>query len=232
VAKLELAWVTEKLFSLTPYDIFYLLKGALITLGLSAGAVGIGSCIGAIVGWVRSIKFVRKNPLLWGLTALYVDVIRGTPLLLQVYIVYYAVPPLTGIETSVFFAGIATLALYQGAYVSEAVRAGLEAIPKTQWWGGQSLGMGYFNTLRFIILPQAVRIMIPPFVGICLGVIKDTSLVSTIGFIELSFSAGIIGRRTLDPLPAWLMAAAIYFIICFPLSKFSQRIEARLRKKG
>jgi len=220
------------IFSLTPYDILYLLKGTLITLGLSVGAIGLGSVIGAVVGWIRSLRFVRRNLILWGITGLYVDVIRGTPLLLQVYMVYYALPPLTGIETSVFFAGIATLTFYQGAYVSEAVRAGLEAIPKTQWWGGQSLGMGYFKTLRLIILPQAVRIMIPPYVGICLGVIKDTSLVSTIGFIELSYSAGIIGRRTLDPLPPWIMAAVIYFIICFPLSKFSQRIESYLQKKG
>ena len=143
----------------------YLLKGAVITLGLSAGAIGIGSCIGAVVGWIRSFRTVRKNPILWGLTSLYVDIIRGTPLLLQVYMVYYAVPPLTGIQTSVFFAGIASLALYQGAYVSEAVRSGLEAIDKTQWWAGQSLGMGYFQTLRHIIFPQAVRIMIPPTSG-------------------------------------------------------------------
>lgn len=229
---LDLAWLTQKIFSLAPYDIVYLLKGALITIGLSAGAIGIGSCIGAIVGWIRAFKFVKRNPLLWGITSLYVDVIRGTPLLLQVYMVYYAVPPLTGIETSVFFAGIATLALFQGAYVSEAVRSGLEAIDKTQWWAGQSLGMSYFQTLRYIVLPQAVKIMIPPYIGICLGVIKDTSLVSTIGFIELSFSAGIIGRRTLDPLPPWIMAAAIYFIMCYPISKMSQRVEARLRARG
>jgi His/Glu/Gln/Arg/opine family amino acid ABC transporter permease subunit len=232
VGDLDIAELTKNLIHLTPYDIWYLIKGAFVTLGLSVGAIGIGSCLGAVVGWIRSFRIVRKNPLLWGLTALYVDVIRGTPLLLQVYIVYYAVPPLTGIETSVFFAGVASLALYQGAYVSEAVRAGLEAIDKTQWWGGLSLGMGYFETLRHVIFPQAVRIMIPPYIGICLGVIKDTSLVSTIGFIELAFSAGIIGRRTLDPLPPWIMAAAIYFVICFPISKFSQRVEARLRRRG
>ena len=229
---MDIAGFTKNLIHLSPYDILYLLKGAVITLGLSAGAIGIGSCIGAVVGWVRSFRIVRRNPLLWGLTSLYVDAIRGTPLLLQVYMVYYAVPPLTGIQTSVFFAAIASLALYQGAYVSEAVRSGLEAIDKTQWWGGQSLGMGYFQTLGYIIFPQAVRIIIPPYIGICLGVIKDTSLVSTIGFIELAFSAGIIGRRTLDPLPPWFMAAAIYFVICFPISKFSQRVEERLRKRG
>ncbi len=229
---LDITELSKTLIHLTPYDIWYLLKGAVITLGLSAGAIGIGSCIGAVVGWIRSFRIVRRNPILWGLTSLYVDVIRGTPLLLQVYMVYYALPPLTGIEISIFYSGVATLALYQGAYVSEAVRAGLEAIDKTQWWGGQSLGMGYFQTLRYVIFPQAVRIMIPPFIGICLGVIKDTSLVSTIGFIELAFSAKIIGQRTLDPLPPWIMAAVIYFVICFPISKFSQRVERRLREKG
>jgi polar amino acid transport system permease protein len=217
---------------MAPYDIYFLLKGALVTLALSAGAIGVGSCIGAVTGWIRTLKIVKNNFFLWGLTSIYVDTIRGTPLLLQVYFVYYAIPPLTGMKTSVFFAGVASLALFQGAYVSEVVRAGIDAIGKTQWWAGHSLGMGYFQVQRHIILPQAVRIMIPPFIGVCLGVIKDTSLVSTIGFIELAFSAGIIGRRTLEPMAPWIMAAVIYFIICFPISKFSQKLEGRLRKKG
>ncbi len=203
-----------------------------MTIALSVGAISIGSCIGAIAGWVRTFNVVKKNWLLWGFTSIYVDTIRGTPLLLQVYFVYYALPPLTGINTSIFFAGVASLALFQGAYVSEVVRAGIDAIGKTQRWAGQSLGMTYFQVLRYIILPQALKIMIPPYIGVCLGVIKDTSLVSTIGFIELAFSAGIIGRRTLEPLAPWLMAATIYFMICFPISKLSQKLEVRLRERG
>ncbi len=229
---MDLAAFTKSLFSLTPYDIYFLLKGALVTIALSVGAISIGSCIGAIAGWIRTFNVVKKNWLLWGFTSIYVDTIRGTPLLLQVYFVYYALPPLTGINTSIFFAGVASLALFQGAYVSEVVRAGIDAIGKTQWWAGQSLGMTYFQVLRYIILPQALKIMIPPYIGVCLGVIKDTSLVSTIGFIELAFSAGIIGRRTLEPLAPWLMAAAIYFMICFPISKLSQKLEVRLRERG
>ena len=219
---MELADVTRWLLRLSPYDILLLLKGALMTIALSVGAIGIGSILGAVVGWVRSLRLVKRmRPLWW----------RGTPLLLQVYFVYYAVPVLTGINTSVFFAGIATLALFQGGYVSEAVRSGLEAIDRTQWWAGESLGMSYLQTLRYIILPQALRIIIPPFIGICLGVIKDTSLVSTIGFIELSFRAKSIGARTLDSMPPWLFAAGLYFVICYPISRYSQRIEARLRRK-
>jgi len=228
---LELTDLTRWLFRLSPYDILLLLKGALMTIALSVGAIGIGSILGAVVGWIRSLRLVKRIRPLWWLTSIYVDTMRGTPLLLQVYFVYYAVPVLTGINTSVFLAGIATLALFQGGYVSEAVRSGLEAIERTQWWAGESLGMSYLQTMRYIILPQAMRIIIPPFIGICLGVIKDTSLVSTIGFIELSFRAKSIGARTLDTLPPWLFAAGLYFIICYPISRFSQRIEARLRKK-
>lgn len=229
---IEFGKFTRAVFDLGSWDVILLFKAALVTLGLSAGAIGLGSLIGALVGWARSTRAAKKYRPIWWLTAAYVDTIRGTPLLLQVYFVYYVLPPLTGIETSVFVAGIATLALYQGGYVSEAVRSGMEAIDRTQWWAGESLGMSYLQTLRYIIAPQALRIIIPPFIGICLGVIKDTSLVSTIGFVELSFRAKNISARTLDPIPPWLFAAGIYFIICFPISKFSQRIEARLRQKG
>ena len=229
---MDISDFTRTVFDLGPWDVLLLFRAALVTLGLSAGAIGLGSIIGALAGWIRSTRVTKKIRPLWWLTAAYVDTIRGTPLLLQVYFVYYALPPLTGIETSVFFAGIATLALYQGGYVSEAVRSGLEAIDKTQWWAGESLGMSYVQTLRYIIAPQALRIIIPPFIGICLGVIKDTSLVSTIGFVELSFRAKTISARTLDPIPAWLFAAGIYFMICFPISKLSQRLEARLRRRG
>lgn len=228
---MELVDFTQALFRLTPYDILLLFRGALVTIGLSVGAIGLGSILGAVVGWIRSLRIIKRIRPLWWLTSIYVDTIRGTPLLLQVYFVYYAIPVLTGLDTSVFFAGIATLALFQGGYVSEAVRSGLEAIERTQWWAGESLGMSYVQALYYIILPQAVRIIIPPFIGICLGVIKDTSLVSTIGFIELSFRAKSIGARTLDTLPPWFFAAGLYFVICYPISQFSQRIEARLRKK-
>jgi His/Glu/Gln/Arg/opine family amino acid ABC transporter permease subunit len=229
---LELADITRWLFRLTPYDILLLLKGALVTIALAAGAIGLGSVFGAVVGWIRSLHIVKRVRPLWWLTSIYVDTVRGTPLLLQVYFVYYAVPALTGTDTSVFTAGIATLALFQGGYVSEAVRSGLEAIDRTQWWAGHSMGMSYLQTLRYIILPQAMRIIIPPFIGICLGIIKDTSLVSTIGFIELSFQAKSIGTRTLETLPPWLFAAGVYFVICYPISKWSQRIETRLRRRG
>ncbi len=229
---MEISYIVKELTSIDFPGIKYMLKAALVTLALSGASVAIGSCIGAVVGWIRTFRIVKNNPLLWGLTAIYVDIIRGTPLLLQVYMFYYALPVLTGVETSVFLAGIGALCLYQGAFVSEAVRAGLEAIGKTQWWAGKSLGMSYWQTLRYIILPQAIRIIIPPFIGICLGVIKDSSLVSTIGFIELARSAMIVGRRTLYPLPPWFLAAAIYFVICFPISRFSQRIEKRLKKRG
>ena len=229
---MELADITRWLFRLTPYDILLLMKGALVTLALAAGAIGLGSIFGAVIGWIRSLRIVKRVRPLWWLTSIYVDTVRGTPLLLQVYFVYYAIPALTGIDTSVFTAGIATLALFQGGYVSEAVRTGLEAIDRTQWWAGHSMGMTYIQTLRYIILPQAIRIIIPPFIGICLGIIKDTSLVSTIGFIELSFRAKSIGTRTLETLPPWLFAAGLYFVICFPISRWSQRIEARLRSKG
>ncbi|HHF98793.1 MAG TPA: amino acid ABC transporter permease [Candidatus Aerophobetes bacterium] len=227
---MDISYIVRELTYIDLPGIKFMLKAALVTLGLSGAAIGIGSCIGAVVGWVRTFKIVKSNLFLWGLTAIYVDVIRGTPLLLQVYMWYYALPVLTGVETSVFLAGIGALCLYQGAYVSEAVRAGLEAIGKTQRWAGRSLGMSYWQTMRYIVFPQAIRIIIPPFIGICLGVIKDSSLVSTIGFIELARSAMIVGRRTLYPLPPWLLAAAIYFVICFPISRLSQKIEKKLRK--
>ena len=98
---MEFADITRWLFRLTPYDILLLLKGALVTIALSAGAIGLGSVFGAVVGWIRSLHIVKRVRPLWWLTSIYVDTVRGTPLLLQVYFVYYAIPALTGIDTSV-----------------------------------------------------------------------------------------------------------------------------------
>ena len=106
---MEFADITRWLFRLTPYDILLLLKGALVTIALSAGAIGLGSVFGAVVGWIRSLHIVKRVRPLWWLTSIYVDTVRGTPLLLQVYFVYYAIPALTGIDTSVLSPPLATM---------------------------------------------------------------------------------------------------------------------------
>lgn len=176
-------------------------------------------------GLIRSLKFVKKRILLRGFTAIYTDAIRGTPLLLQIIIIYYGLPLIIGIHPSNFSAGLLALCLYTGGYVGEVFRAGIESIEEEQWKAARSLGLKYRQIMRYVILPQGIKIITPAFIGISLGIIKDSSMVSIIGFIELARAAHIIGVRTLNPFPPYIIAGVIYFIICYPVSRFSRRFE-------
>jgi len=161
--------------------------------------------------------------------SIYVTVFRGTPFLIQLYIVYFVLPSF-GITLNVLQAGIGTLALNSGAYISEIVRAGIEAIPKEQSEAALSLGMTPFLEMRLIILPQVIRIIIPPLVGQLILLVKDTSIISLIGIFDLIK----VGRELTiasgdSPLIIYGWVAFFYFIICYPLYILSIRIEDKLK---
>lgn len=163
------------------------------------------------------------------ISSIYVTVFRGTPFLIQLYVVYFVLPSF-GITLNILQAGIGTLAFNSGAYISEIVRAGIEAIPKEQTEAALSLGMTPFLKMKLIILPQVVRIVIPPLVGQLILLIKDTSVISLIGIFDLIKVGRELAIASGDnPIVIYGLVAIFYFVICYPLYYLSIGIEKKLR---
>ncbi len=211
-------------FSFKLTDILFMFRGAAITLGLVCIATTTGGILGFLVGLIRSNA---RNRILRFILAVYVEFFRSTPLLLQIFLVFFALP-LIGIEVKAIWAASLSLMLYTGSYISEITRAGILAIDRVQWNSGAALAMNLWQQLFYVILPQALRIMIPPAIGFLVGLVKDSSLVSIIGFMELTRISRLISDRTMEPLPVFGIASVIYFVICYPLAVFGRRIEVRL----
>lgn len=206
-------------------DILFLLReGLKITLLLAAVAIGIGTVIGSFVGWLRTVA----NAFFDNVILIFLDTIRSTPLIIQLFIAYH-LPAFLGLRISTLTAGSAVVVLYFAANTSQVVKSGIESVDSAQWRGAKSLGFSYIQQMRLIILPQAWRTILPSYTGFALGIIKDTSLVSVIGVTELVGAGEIVISRTLDPLPIWLTVAIIYFVICWPISKFSNKLEERVQ---
>jgi len=210
-------------------DLSFIGMGALVTIALSLGTMLISLPVSLLVGLIRSVP--HPNLLVTGVQYLFrvfISIFRGTPLMAQLIFLFFGLPML-GIEMPSLVAALLGLSLYSVAYLAEIVRGGVESIAKDQWDAATSLGFNYLQTMRVVILPQAVRIMLPPFVGFFIGLIKDSSLASVIGFVELARSGRIIVERTGQSLLIFLLVALMYFIICYPLSLFSQRLEKALK---
>ncbi|WP_250545346.1 amino acid ABC transporter permease [Paenarthrobacter sp. DKR-5] len=198
-------------------------------LGMTAllciiSAVG-GSIVGLLVGLARasSIGFIR-----W-VSAIYTNLLRGIPLLIILLFTFFALPLLIpGAVFSKLACGAIALTLFVSAYIAEVVRGGLESVPRGQFEAAEALGMNYFLKFRYIIVPQAMRVVVPPWTGIILAMIKDSSLVSVIGFVDLTQAGKIIGTTTMLPLLTFVVVGAIYFVICYPLGKFGRWYEKRL----
>jgi len=202
--------------------IFMLKTGLTTTIYLSIIALTFGTLVGFIIGWLRTIV----NEFFDSIILLFVDIIRSTPLIIQLLIAYH-LPGFLGINISTILAGSIVIVLYFAANCSQVVKAGIDSVAFNQWRASKSLGFSYFQQMSYIILPQAWRAMIPSYTGSALGIIKDTSLISVIGVIELVRSGQIVISRTLNPLPIWFVVGLIYFIICWPLSKMSRYLEKK-----
>jgi polar amino acid transport system permease protein len=200
-----------------------LLLAARWTLLLSAIAfVG-----GGIVGLALLLIRIGRNK--WGRIAvmLYVELFQSTPLLLQLFLVYFGLPKL-GIDVSAWLAAAVCLTLYSSAFLTDIWRGSVEAIPRGQWDGSASLGLHYLSQLRLVILPQATRMAIPPTVGFLVQLVKSTALASIVGYHELTKTAQILTNATFQPFVIYGLVALIYFAICFPLTKWSRGLERRL----
>ena len=202
-----------------------LLVGAGITIEISALSVGFGLLIGTVLGVCR----ICLNKPLRYFAAIYVELIRGTPLLVQIFVAYFALPLLTGSRVDPFIAAIAACSINSGAYVAEIFRGGIQSIDVGQMEAGRSLGLTWSQTMRFVILPQAFKRIIPPLGNEFIAMLKDSSLVSVIGFEELTRRGQLIIARTYASLEIWMAVAFIYLVMTFTISRFVAYLERRYR---
>ena len=203
-----------------------LLKGLWLTIVLTVISIAIALVLGAIFGLFR----VSTNIVLRGIGTTYVDIFRGTPLLVQAFFIYFGVPAALGFQMSAFTAGIITLSLNAGAYMAEIVRGGILAVDKGQMEASRSLGISYLKSMRRVVMPQAIRTMIPSYINQFVITLKDTSLLSVIGLAELTQTGRLIIARNFESFNMWLIIGVMYFIIIMALTKLSNRLEKRINK--
>lgn len=202
-----------------------LLSGAITTLLLVLCAAAIGLVAGLLFGVARTSR-VR---VLSVVAAVYINIVRGIPLLVLIFFIYFGVPMLfPRVSLSAFWSGVIALALFATAYLAEIFRGSIEAIPRGQREAADALGGGGFFTYWYVLLPQAFKIAVPPGIGFLIALIKDTSLVTVIGVMELTKAGRAISSLSGDPIVTYLVVAAIYFVICYGVSLLGRAYERRL----
>ncbi|MGC6387181.1 cystine ABC transporter permease [Ewingella sp. S1.OA.A_B6] len=204
----------------------FLLKGTLFTLQLSLGGMVFGLLLGFMLALMRLSKFW---PLSW-LSRFYVSVFRGTPLIAQLFMIYYGLPQF-GIELDPIPSAMIGLSLNTAAYTSETLRAAISSIEKGQWEAAASIGMSRWQAMRRVILPQAARTALPPLGNSFIGLVKDTSLAATIQVPELFRQAQLVTSRTLEVFTMYLAASLIYWVLATVLSFLQNRLEDRVNRQ-
>lgn len=210
----ESVWNYRKLF----------IKGWFITIAISFG----GLVLSLLLGFLTALAVRSKMPFFVGIAQTYIEIIRGTPLLVQILFFYYVVAHQIGLENR-FIAGVLILSIFHGAYIAEMIRGGLEAVSKTQKESAMAIGLSPFQTYRFVIIPQAIRQVIPPLTGQFASIIKDSSLLSVIGINELTHSAEQINSATYSTLEIFLPLGLAYLILTLPISLWSKRLEKKFQ---
>lgn len=200
-----------------------LLDGALWTIGLSLTAFVLGGIAGLAVLFAR----IAKAPLPRRLAKGYIEVFQGTPLLMQLFIIFFG-GSLIGLEISPWIAAAIGLTLFTSAYLGEIWRGCVEAIPKGQWEASASLALTHVEQMRYVILPQALRIAIAPTVGFSVQVVKGTAVTSIIGFVELTKTGSMLANATYQPFLVFGLVALGYFALCYPLSAYSRILERKI----
>ncbi|EFV36296.1 Arginine transport system permease protein ArtQ [Gemella morbillorum] len=185
--------------------------------------------IGLLLGIVICLAKISTIKVLNVLATIYVEVIRNTPILVQIMIIYFALPEV-GISFTPFMSAIIALSINSGAYVSEIFRSGILAIDKGQMEAGRSLGLSYFQTMKFIILPQALKNSLPALGNEFISLVKESSIVYFVGVADIMFAANTVKNATYETFGPYLIAAAIYFIITSVLSFLVKRLEKKLAK--
>ncbi len=212
-------------FSLITHSFPLLLRGAGLTLEITALAVSMG----LVLGLILSLAQLSRSPILHYPAKIYVDFIRGTPLLIQIFIIYFALPNIIGHRIDPFVAAVTACSLNSGAYVAEIFRGGIQSISQGQVRAGLSLGMTHAQTMRYVVLPQAFKRIIPPLGNEFITMLKDSSLVSVIGFEELTRSGQLIIAETYATIEIWSCVAIIYLVLTLSISRFVSWMEKRTK---
>jgi polar amino acid transport system permease protein len=203
-------------------EFLFIVEAARWTIALSLIAF-IG---GALGGLFVALARTSGNRVLRGLSTGFVQIFQGTPLLLQLFLIFFGAPVL-GIDINPWLAAGAALILNTSAFLGEIWRGCIQAIPRGQWEAAEALGLHYVARMRDVVLPQAFKIALPPTVGYMVQVVKGTSLAAIIGFAEVTRAGQIINNATFQPLVVFSVVAAIYFVLCWPLSLLAARMERR-----
>ena len=207
------------------YDLYFLVLAMRWTLGLTLIALAGGGAVGLLV----AICGVSANRLTRAFAHGYVSIVQGIPLLAWLFIFYFGFPAVLGINTAPLLAVSIAFSVYAGSFLGEIWRGSLLAIPRPQWEAGLSIGLRYLEQLRYVIIPQAIRLATPPTVGFIVQLIKNTSLAAIVGFVELTREGQLTTSVTFKPFAVYLLVAGLYFTMCYPLTRFSRVLEGRLR---
>ena len=203
-------------------EFLFIVQAAQWTLALSAIAfVG-----GALLGLVVALSRTSENAAARNAARVFIQVFQGTPLLLQLFLIFFGAPVL-GFDINPWVAAGVALVLNSAAFMAEIWRGCIEAVPRGQWEAAQALNLKYVARMRFVVLPQAFKIALPPTVGYMVQIIKGTSLAAIIGFTEITRAGQIINNATFQPLHVFTTVAALYFVICWPLSLLAARMERK-----
>ena len=210
------------MIQLNANHLVYLLEAAKWTVLLSL----IAFAGGALVGLPLALLRVSKIRLLRLLASGYIQLIQGTPLLILLFLSYFGLGIMGYKLVPIVAAGL-SLTLYAAAFLGEIWRGCIEAVPKTQWEASDCLGLNRFQQYVYVVLPQSLRLAIPPTVGFMVQIVKNTSLASVIGFVELARAGQIVNNSTFEPFAIFTAVAAIYFVLCYPLSVAARTLERR-----
>ena len=186
--------------------------------------------MGSVIGFGFSLLRISKQRAFSALTFVYAEIFRGTPILVQLFLVYFGLPIVFHINVSAFTTVAVSMILYTAGYMTEIFRAAIQAVDRGQWDASYTIGMTYTQALLKVIVPQAMRIAVPPTLGQFISILKDSSLASIIGFMELTKAGMAVRAATSSTLLAFTIVTCLYFAICYSLSVASRRVELRLKK--
>ncbi|HCZ8265435.1 TPA: ABC transporter permease subunit [Staphylococcus aureus] len=208
---------------ISKYGSFFL-KGIKITILISLIGVALGSILGAFVALMK----LSKIKIISWIASIYIEILRGTPMLVQVFIVFFGITAALGLYISALVCGTIALVINSSAYIAEIIRAGINAVDKGQMEAARSLGLNYRQTMKSVIMPQAIKNILPALGNEFVTLIKESSIVSTIGVGEIMFNAQVVQGISFDPFTPLLVAAALYFVLTFVLTRIMNMIEGRL----
>jgi len=205
-----------------PRDLLFLGEAALRTMWISALSITMGSLLGAVFGWMlyegKWVATLTLAPVL--------DVFRSVPLIIQL-VLFYNFAPIVGLNLDPFASGVVILTIYTAALVANVARGGIEAVEPPMRRAARSLGMSYWQDMRHVVLPIGLRAVFPAWVGVALGVMKDSALVSVLGYVELLKASQILITRTQEPFLILTIAGAFYFALSYPISRYAAKLEQR-----